>query len=539
MERLLIVDDNHINRQVLREMLELQGHQVIEAGSGDEAIDLFQRHPPDLVLMDIMMPGMDGHETTRRLKRLAGARHTPVIYVTAKSATSALPTALEAGGDDFIGKPVDFNILQAKVRAHLRIRALNRKLDEQNRQLAHQQRLIEHFFDNALQQSHLEPTVIRHHLAPMSAFNGDLLLAERSPHGSLYILMGDFTGHGLSAAMGTLPAAQAFFAMARKGLSIAEMARGINRQLASLLPPGMFLAATLLELSVSGQHVTLWSGGMPKIWWLNAQGHIKTCLPSFHMPLGILEDAKFDASTRSYPVNHGDRLYLLSDGLIEASSNGQSFGEQRLQQALSRDSGDPFDNVLAELNRFLGDQEQGDDISLIEIRCRPLEQVHAGDQPSDADLLPWQLSLQLDSIQLRHFDPVTLISNMLSGNKALARHHGLIQTLLSELYAYTLEQGLLQLDGQAKADEHQLVSYYQQREQALARLENAHLDIYLSLRTDRHGGLLIMRMGHNGEPMPVTNEGIAASPGMQLITELCEDVSMLEHGRATSITFRL
>lgn len=536
METLLIVDDNEINRRVLREMLELEGHQVVEAHNGHEAIELFQQREPSLVLMDIMMPGMDGQEATRHIKSLTGERHTPVIYVTAKS-TTALPTALAAGGDDFITKPVDFKLLQAKIRAHLRVQRLNR-------QLSQQQQLMAHFFDAALQQSYLDPDVIRHHMAPASAFNGDILLAERGPHGGLYVLLGDFTGHGLGAAMGTLPAAQVFFAMTRKGACVADLAREINRQLHTLLPPGMFLAATLLELGPSGTHVNLWSGGMPRIWWLDRDNRLKSPLPSFHMPLGILTDAEFDPAVQAYAVDPGDRLYLHSDGLTEADNEtGAIFGESRLEHILTNPVDDPFQALLQALDQFRGQQPQSDDISLVEIRCQAIAPAEpschdTGDEP---DVLPWQLSLALDSEQIRRFEPVTLIGELFTGHKCLARHCNLIQTVLSEIYHHLLEHGLLGLDARMKTDETRFVAYYRQREKALARLHDVHMEIRLALDNDAHGKYLRIRMQHDG-PAADAHPSAASSEhptGLGLAAALCDSLRLHDDGRAIEACFRL
>ena len=535
METLLLVDDNEINRRVLREMLELGGHQIVEARNGHEAIELFQQREPSLVLMDIMMPGMDGQETTRRIKTLAGDQHTPVIYVTAKS-TEALPTALAAGGDDYITKPVDFKLLQAKIRAHLRVQRLNR-------QLSQQQQLMAHFFDAALQQSYLEPGVIRHHMASASAFNGDILLAERGPHGGLYVLLGDFTGHGLSAAMGTLPAAQVFFAMTRKGTCVAELAREINRQLHSLLPPGMFLAATLLELSPAGTHVNLWSGGMPRIWWLDQQCRLKSPLPSFHMPLGILSEDEFDPSVQAYAVSPGDRLYLHSDGLTEAiNENGEIFGESRLEYILTSPTDDPFQALLQTLDDFRGQQPQRDDISLVEIRCQAIAPAEPAchDTGDEHEVLPWQLRLELDSDQIRRFEPVTLIGELFTGHKCLARRGNLIQTVLAEIYHHLLEHGLLGLDARMKNDETRFVAYYRQREKALAQLRDAHMEIRLALDNDADGKCLRIRMRHDGpaaSPLPPISAEYPT--GLGLAAALCDSLRLHDDGRAIEACFRL
>ncbi len=333
--QVLIVDDIPVNRKVLCQMLSTHDYEVIEAEDGHQAIECFQKVHPDLVLMDIRMPGVDGYQAACTIKELSGQEYTPIIFVTALKPEMALSKALESGGDDFISKPINLEILNSKIKAHLRIREMSHRLSAENRRLSHEQALVGHFFENTLKQSYLDPTIIRHKISPMTVFNGDLLLAERSPNGGLFVLLGDFTGHGLTAAMGTMPVALVFFAMARKGAALAELAREINHKLRALMPSEMFFAAALLELSADGRSVTAWAGGMPTGYVCDPEGGLKSQIPSRHLPLGILGDDAFNSSTQVLSVEKGDRIYLCTDGLIEACSpEGESFGAERLEGLL-------------------------------------------------------------------------------------------------------------------------------------------------------------------------------------------------------------
>ena len=107
MHRILIVDDEPLNRHLLRAMLEDEATAVLEAASGPEALEIAQRSAPDLVLLDVVMPRMDGFETTRRLKQEGGDLFLPVVLVTALSDAEARLRGLEAGADDFLTKPID------------------------------------------------------------------------------------------------------------------------------------------------------------------------------------------------------------------------------------------------------------------------------------------------------------------------------------------------------------------------------------------------------------------------------------------------
>jgi adenylate cyclase len=140
---ILVVDDVPDNVEILQMRLESQGYEVVTAGDGVEALEKTRELRPDLILLDIMMPKMDGIETVKRLKADASLPFIPVILVTAKADGADVVAGLESGGDDYLTKPVDHAALSARVRAMLRIKALHdtvqaqaRRLEEQSAELA-------------------------------------------------------------------------------------------------------------------------------------------------------------------------------------------------------------------------------------------------------------------------------------------------------------------------------------------------------------------------------------------------------------------
>ena len=115
--KVLAVDDNRTNLHILQVFLKKLGHQVILAENGEEAVRMFQSEAPDLVLLDIMMPVMDGFEAARRIKAMTQERWTPVIFLSALNRDENLLEGLEAGGDDYLTKPINFVVLEAKLRS--------------------------------------------------------------------------------------------------------------------------------------------------------------------------------------------------------------------------------------------------------------------------------------------------------------------------------------------------------------------------------------------------------------------------------------
>jgi DNA-binding NtrC family response regulator len=133
--RILIVDDVPANLNVLGDALEPEGYEILVARSGEAALDSAQRNRPDLILLDVMMPGMDGFETCRRLKAMEATRHIPVIFVTARDETRSVLEGFEVGGVDYVAKPLQTKELLTRVRTHLRVHRLAEELRRKNQEL--------------------------------------------------------------------------------------------------------------------------------------------------------------------------------------------------------------------------------------------------------------------------------------------------------------------------------------------------------------------------------------------------------------------
>ena len=119
-KRILIVEDHEENRRILRLLLTRAGYEVIEATSGDEGVALALAEHPDLIIMDIQLPVLDGYEATRRIKAHSDTKHIPLIVVTSYALSGDDVKAFEAGCDAYLAKPVNLSELRAKVAEYLR-----------------------------------------------------------------------------------------------------------------------------------------------------------------------------------------------------------------------------------------------------------------------------------------------------------------------------------------------------------------------------------------------------------------------------------
>lgn len=134
-ERILVVDDHPDNVEIINARLSSRGFRIETASNGEEALRMVRENPPQLILLDVMMPLMDGYEVSRRIKRDENLPYIPIILVTARDSTQDKVEGLDAGADDYLTKPVNFPELEARVRSMLRIKRLQDELDQKNREL--------------------------------------------------------------------------------------------------------------------------------------------------------------------------------------------------------------------------------------------------------------------------------------------------------------------------------------------------------------------------------------------------------------------
>lgn len=134
-QRILVVDDHPDNIEIIEARLSSRGYVIDSAQNGEEALKIVEEDPPHLILLDVMMPLMDGFEVSRRIKQNPSLPFIPIILVTARGETEDKVEGLDAGADDYLTKPVNFPELEARVRSMLRIKKLQDELDRKNREL--------------------------------------------------------------------------------------------------------------------------------------------------------------------------------------------------------------------------------------------------------------------------------------------------------------------------------------------------------------------------------------------------------------------
>ncbi|MEG2797213.1 MAG: fused response regulator/phosphatase [Pseudomonas sp.] len=553
---ILIAEDSAADRLLLSTIVRRQGHEVLTAANGAEAVDIFRQQQPSLVLMDAMMPVMDGFEAARQIKALAGETLVPIIFLTSLTESEALARCLEAGGDDFLAKPYNQVILAAKIKAMDRLRRLQATVLQQRDLIAkhhdyllNEQRVAKAVFDKVAHSGCLSAPNIRYLQSPYALFNGDLLLAAYTPAGDMHVLLGDFTGHGLPAAVGAMPLAEVFYGMTAKGYGLSETLREMNAKLKRILPVDMFCCATLLSLSFQRCSVEVWNGGMPDGYLHRIASGERIPLTARHLPLGVLSPQAFDDGTQVHPMAVGDRLFLLSDGVIDTSdANDQLFGVERLQQvfAANREPDRLFEDIERALRDFRG--EARDDVSMVEVSLLEPEQVQppAPMYSDSGQLSPldWSVSFEFRGATLRRYNPLPYLLQLLLEVHGLRTQSGALYSVLAELYSNALEHGVLGLDSSLKRDAAGFARYYEQRNARLEVLQDGYVRVHLQIRPQGAGGCLVIRVDDSGKGFDVARvmerplDGVRLSGrGVSLVRQLGRNARWSDEGRSAHVEF--
>ncbi len=561
---LLVVDDEATGRAILRALLEQDGHRVIEAEDGAGAVAAFSEHRPDMVLMDVMMPEMDGYQATTLIKTMSGEEFVPVLFVTATLDDESLALCVACGGDDFIAKPLNRFLLRAKLAAMERMRRLYRELTEQrDALLAHHQRLqtehevAERVFSKILHANPLDTENLRIHLAPMEITNGDVVFSARRPLGEgRHLLLGDFTGHGLSAALGAMPVPDIFYAMTERGFSLRAITLEINKKLREKLPTGLFMACALVHHDPVAGRLEVFNCGLPDVFLVDRRGGLKARIPSANLPLGVVGSEELSLQSETIDVAPGDRVFLYSDGLIEAvDEHGEMFGEARLLAEI--EAGHPphrlFERIRAAVDAFRGEAHQNDDITLVEMLCvgsmggedRPLDVQSRAVQNDLPEQRVWCLALELGAEALRAFDLNQFMSEAMACMPRLRPHATQLFTILAELYSNALEHGVLGLDSGLKRDPLGFTRYYEERARCLEGLQKGRIRLELSLLSqDQREAVQILvedsgpGFDHRARLGREAQAGEACGRGLTLLRSLCPDIRWLGKGNRVVATYR-
>lgn len=544
----LVVDDAPDNVVIVSQVVKRMGHHTIVANSGEEALEKFLAESPDMILMDVMMPGIGGLEATRRIRNAAGSRWLPILMVTACGREEEILEGLRAGADDYLTKPLSLSVLQAKIRVFQQIAELQQKLSVYYQQAEEERHLGARLMEYMVNREGLNDPALRYRVTPAWHFSGDLIAAARTPGKCHHIMLSDGMGHGLPAAMASLPLFDTFYTMTGFGYGIGRIVEVMNSRMHTMMPRGRFAALTLVSVNPVMGTVEVWNGGNPYPCMVDANGKIVKRWKSRHVPLGLLPPEEFSAELEVFSYDGACQLFLWSDGLTEAeNAEGEQFGAECAWNTLESSApGHRFEALI----QTLDDHRSGalaDDIAVLMVAVPApgmVEQspVHMTGTENAGDGL--RMSFHFEAQDLKCLDVVPAMSGMIERIAALKDHVGQIFLILSELVSNALDHGLLRIDSSHKTTCDGFAAYAAHRQNALQELREGFIDIDIEIlrRDNRKMAKISVRdsgPGFHWTALPQMSEDKPYGRGIELVRRLSRDMQYIGIGNEVVVYYEL
>ena len=380
----LIVDDHQDKRHLLSCILQKNKFSVLEAENGRIALSMLEEHQPDVVLLDVLMPELDGFEVCRRMKRNPRIAEIPVLFVTVLDHDQNRVEGLELGGEDFIHWPINASELvariNARIRSHRPLHQLRTVLQEQHR-LLEEERQREAAREYELEQARLvqqrfitrvfpeEPGLkFASCYRPSRQVGGDLFDVVRLNAFAVAILMADVSGHGVPAALLTSVVKVLFRTGIEQWVRPTTLLRWLNRQLRAYLATGEFLTVFLGVWNSQTRVFSYAGAGHPPALIIPADGEGIERLHVSPGVVGTMPDQEVPRAT--IKLRLGDRLICYTDGITEAMNGQQElFGEDRLADICAHSRRIAIDvvvqKVFEQVDQFLQGEPQRDDQALL------------------------------------------------------------------------------------------------------------------------------------------------------------------------------
>nr|WP_268939045.1 fused response regulator/phosphatase [Phaeovulum veldkampii] len=392
----MVVDDSRMQRRILSAQLSRSGYEVLEAGSGEEALEICAQTEPDFVLSDWLMDGMTGLEFCRRFRQMSRESYGYFILLTSKSEKNDVAEGLQNGADDFLAKPVNGDELRARLTAGARILTMERAMQEKNRLLTSALGELRTLYDSIdrdlVEARKLQQSLVKERfrsfgnaqvslmLRPSGHVGGDLVGFFRISSRRVGLYGIDVSGHGITSALMTARLAgylsgsspEQNIALVQNELGFfdgrdpAELARYLNALVLDEMQTESYFTLIYADVDLIAGTVALVQAGHPHPAVLRADGKVEF-FGNGGMPVGLLAAATYETvTTRLFP---GDRLFLGSDGITEiVLPDGRQLAEEGLTEMLAALNGMRgqalLDALYWELQRLSG-EALVDDVSAV------------------------------------------------------------------------------------------------------------------------------------------------------------------------------
>lgn len=373
--RILIVDDAKTNVDILVQALRDE-YKLGVALDGDAALRSAETNPPDLVLLDIVMPGLDGYEVCQRLRARESTREVPIMFLSSLEDVTNKAHGFEVGGNDYLTKPFEMLEIKARVRSLLKAKAY---ADAVREAMARDLRIAREIQMGILPADLRAATngsglAVDAVIEPAREVGGDLYEVLRLSDSRVLVALGDVSGKGIPAALFMAVVVTVLRTLARELTEPDTILRRLNDDLAAQNPRGMFVTLQCLIFDLEKRRVSCAGAGHHELAVLSPNRPPRLACPSSGRPAGLMPCNQIERET--LPLEPGETFVLFSDGVSEAMNRDEDFyGEERLLAALASVSGAPPSGVvkhlLSDVRAFTDGAKQSDDITVVAAQYAP------------------------------------------------------------------------------------------------------------------------------------------------------------------------
>ena len=374
---ILLVEDDPTALATLKQYFTRYGATVLTADNGRAGFEMFEEKRPQLVISDIRMPGEDGISMVTAIRKIDP--DVGVIIVSAHNEPQVLLQSIDVGVTKYLVKPVDLGALRAAVLSVAGVLAKRRSLEARLRDMSsvisqaeYDAEKIQSYINRSMGTEQIRQIdAVRYRFVPKGEVSGDFFCVEQFGD-TLYVLVADGSGHGLSAILPALQVPRLFRTQARQGYSLLTIADAINRSLNEQKLAEHFVAATLLRMNYREGYIEVMNCGNPPVLLVDRNGAIIEHFPTRGAPLGMVDADHFNADVDHLNFSEPATLLLTTDGLIDSLGRGQGI-TFALDAYLQAQAGkEPF-VALSTLLDELPQDAHLDDITLLEVRFQPGE----------------------------------------------------------------------------------------------------------------------------------------------------------------------
>jgi len=368
-ESILLVDDNATNLQVLLQTLKPVGCKLLVAKDGEKALSMAHKSHPDLILLDIMMPGIDGFEVCRRLKTDPATADIPVIFLSALDETADKVKGLQLGAVDYVPKPFQAEEVIARVNTHLTIHRLNREVQNQRDQIEHELKVTSELQQDLLPTNlpQIEGLKLGVHYETSRYAGGDYYDIVQLPDNNWGFLVADAEGHSAPAAVMMAMTCALFRSCPVLQAEPDKVLDYINSNLCKVNEYS-FVTAIYVVFNADHRRIKIARSGhpLPMVYRFSESKAIELECKGV-VALGVQNYD--DVPLMEFQLEKGDRLLLYTDGITERfNTDGEQYGEKRLLRHIEAPGAmqpqEILEAVMNDLEGFAGGLPADDDQAL-------------------------------------------------------------------------------------------------------------------------------------------------------------------------------